>query len=100
MKNCNGTCETCDCAINTQIKKLKMTNVVIENIETQIDVTQKSAYYKVFGTETERNKDLNELGASLKDALALKFAVIETLQLSLEAEKVRISEKQRSLVKA
>lgn len=79
------------------IKRIKLINVSIAEIETSIKVTEVSNYYKLFGTESERQRDLGQLRLNLKDTLSIKFAALESLQQSIESEKVDISYTQRSL---
>jgi len=78
-------------ALNQIIRSLKRIDGLIANTEDHISVTEKSTYYKVFSTETERQSDLAKLNASLKELLHEKFGILESLNRQSSFDMMAIS---------
>lgn len=74
-----------------QLQRLEKVTAKIERIELEIGVTSTSNYYNLFGSETERERDLAVLRNELRKHQSQRFTVLETLQMEIEKEKRSIS---------
>lgn len=79
------------------IKRYKKIEKKIKKIEHRIENAIISNYYLVFGTESEREKDIKNLKKELKELLSDQSKVLDTLNQKINLKKALISEKERSL---
>jgi len=78
-------------------RSLKRIDGLISNTEDEIAVTEKSTYYKVFGTETERQSDLAKLNVGLKELLHEKFGILENLNRQSSFDMMIVSSYERKV---
>ncbi len=76
---------------------LKRIDALIENTESELAVTEKSTFYTVFATESDMQKDLAILNASLKDFLSEKFSILENIQRQASFDMMAVSSYERKV---
>jgi hypothetical protein len=79
------------------IRSLKRIDALISQIEDQIHVTERSEFYSVFGSEKDRQNDIANLNASLKEFLSEKFAVLENIKMQATLDMMDISSYERKV---
>jgi hypothetical protein len=78
-------------------RNLKRIDALILEIEDQIHVVERSEFYSVFGSEKDRQNDIANLNASLKDFLSEKFALLESIQQQASLDMMDISSYERKV---
>lgn len=73
------------------LEQLLLLNKELGSIEIQVETIKRSPFYKVFGTEQQRQDDLEIFRASKKEVLNHKHLVLENIQLEANKELQRIS---------
>ena len=79
------------------IKRYKFLEKEIKEIEQIIENTRTSTFYSVFGSESEREKDIKNLEKELKEFLSEQTKILDTLSQKINLKKALISEKERDL---
>ena len=78
-------------------KQLKQINSFLH----ELDVTERNIlelpYYKIFGNESERKKDLQEVNTKRAEYLNKKHNVLENIQIECEKQKYLVSAVKRNL---
>ena len=77
------------------IKNLLQIRSEIKEINSHIEYTKVSTYYKIFSTEEKRQEEIEVYKAELKKLLKLEFTALENLQKQCEHAKVKNSNKSR-----
>ena len=77
------------------IKKLLQIRSEIKKINSHIEYTKVSTFYKIFSTEEKRQEEISLHKAELKKLLKLEFTALENLQKQCEHAKVKNSNKSR-----
>jgi len=77
------------------IKKLLLIRSEIKEINSHIEYTKVSTFYKTFSTEEKRQEEISLHKAELKKLLKLEFTALENLQKQCEHAKVKNSNKSR-----
>lgn len=77
------------------IKNLLKIRSEIKEINSHIEYTKISTYYKIFSTEEKRQEEIEVYKAELKKLLKLEFTALENLQKQCEHAKVKNSNKSR-----
>ena len=80
------------------LKRLKKVNRKIEAKKAELFNIQDSAYYIKVGTAIEQQRDFNEATGELLDLLSIKHGILDSLQISINLEKVSLSNYQRTLI--
>ena len=77
------------------IKKLLQIRSEIKEINSHIEYTKVSTFYKIFSTEERSQEEISLHKAELKKLLKLEFTALENLQKQCEHAKVKNSNKNR-----
>ena len=77
------------------IKNLLQIRSEIKEINSHIEYTKVSTFYKIFSTEEKRQEEISLHKAELKKLLKLEFTALENLQKQCEQAKVKNSNKSR-----
>ncbi len=75
------------------IKKLLQIISEIKEINSHIEYTKVSTFYKIFSTEEKREEEISLHKAELKKLLKLEFTALENLQKECEHAKAKNSNK-------
>jgi len=79
------------------IKNLLQIRSEIKEINSHVEYTKVSTFYKIFSTEEKRQEEISLYKAELKKLLKLEFTALENLQKQCEMSKVKNSHKNRTL---
>ena len=77
------------------IKNLLQIRSEIKEINSHIEYTKVSTFYKIFSTEEKRQEEIQIHKAELKKLFKLEFTALENLQKQCEHAKVKNSNKSR-----
>jgi hypothetical protein len=77
------------------IKRLFQIRREIKEINSHIEYTKVSTFYKIFSTEEKRQEEISLHKAELKKLLKLEFTALENLQKQCEHAKAKNSNKNR-----
>lgn len=78
-------------------KRLKQVNKMLSECDMETETVKNLPFYRVFGAEYQRERDLKIIDESRKKYLNEKYTLLENLQMEAEKEKALISEYQRKL---
>lgn len=78
--------------------ELTRINEVLAEIENTKKNIYDMPYYKIFGSESERQRDLSIAQENAKTYLAKKYNVLEKIQIECEKAKYLVSANQRKLI--
>lgn len=73
-------------------KLLKAKNKELSDVENPLN-----AYYEKIAPESHRMRDAQEIRYEIKDLLSQKYSLLESIQIELNKEKFRVSNKERKL---
>lgn len=76
-------------------KKIKKNGRDILELDCRIEDIKTMPYYKIFGSEPERERDLKDCYKHKKTLLDARQAMLERLKIEIELELAQISNQQR-----
>lgn len=83
--------------MKSQIKQLKKAATKVERLESEIEVIAhgNEAYYKLYGGEAEKQKDLAALRSELRAAIDEELSALDSLQIAINLRRVDRNEQLR-----
>ena len=83
--------------MNKIIRNLKRIDALISKTEDEINVVERSEFYNVFGSETDRKNDLAKLNESLKELLSEKYTILENIKRQATFDMMDVSSYERKV---
>jgi len=85
--------------MKSALKHHKKAAAKVTEIESEINVTatDNETYYKLYGGEAEKQKDLAELRSELREAIDMELAAIDSLIIAANCKKADLNEQSRFL---
>lgn len=80
------------------INNLEKIEKDIQDVLSEINVLENSAYYDKFNRNEDKEIDIFNLRLSLKEYYSAKFSILETLELEIKKEKIKISDNLKQLL--
>lgn len=83
--------------MKTQIKQHKKASAKVARLESEIEVTANGneMYYKLYGGEAEKQKDLAALRTELRAAIDAELSALDSLQIAINLRRVDCNEQLR-----
>jgi hypothetical protein len=83
--------------MKTEIKQYKKAVAKVTELESEINVTatENEAYYKLYGGEAEKQKDLADLRSELREAIDTELAALDSLRIAINIRRVDLNEQLR-----
>lgn len=78
-------------------RKIAFIDRAIAETKDEIELTRKLPFFSLFRKEETREAEISQMNRSLKEYYSQKHAFLESLELEIRKEKMRISSKERLL---
>lgn len=79
-------------------RKLRKIDSQIQQVKDAIEMAPSLPYYKLFGGDEEKEKDLQEFNSQLKDLYNQKSAILDRMEQKIHCLKADVAEEERKCI--